>query len=199
MCEGAAECGTDNPESAAQGSEATNCIPRFQPHWYAVHTCSRREKQIARLLEERAIENLLPLYQRKPKNGSIRPPLPLFPGYVFVHIVLRDYLRVLQVPGVVRFLSFRGRPVEVGDEEIEAIRVALQKGVHLQPYPYMKVGQLVEIHHGPLQGTRGRVLRRNNRLRVVLSVHALDRSIVVEVNEEDLTLPWIAPRNRTAA
>ncbi len=199
MCEGATECGTVTIESDGQGLQPPYCIPYFQPHWYAVHTCSRREKQIARVLEERGIESFLPLYQRSPRNGCVRPLLPLFPGYVFVHIVLRDCLRVLQVPGVVRLLSFRGHPAELSDDEIQAIRVILQKGLDLRPYPYMNVGQLVEIHHGPLQGTRGRVLRRSKRLRIVLSVDALGRSLVVEVNEDDLTDGWIAQGNRSAA
>jgi transcription antitermination factor NusG len=37
----------------------------------------------------------------------------LFPGYVFVHMSLRNRLRVLDLPGVVRFLSCNGHPVPV--------------------------------------------------------------------------------------
>jgi transcription antitermination factor NusG len=167
--------------------QTTNSDTRFAAHWYAVHTCSRREKQVARVFSERGIENLLPLYQRKQsRRRSVVSWLPLFPGYVLVRILLREYLCVLQVPGVVRLVSFHGRPAEIDDDEIHAIRIAMQKGLNVQPHPYVKIGKLVEIHCGALQGTRGHVIRRNKNLRVVLSVEALGQSIVVEVNEEDL-------------
>jgi hypothetical protein len=41
-------------------------IPATEPHlvrWYAVYTCSRSEKTVARQMEERGIEHFLPLYR----------------------------------------------------------------------------------------------------------------------------------------
>ena len=187
----------DRSQSVIEWPQGTNSEAAAAARWYAVHTCSRHEKQIARVLAERGIENLLPLYQRKHRKKTTSW-LPLFPGYVFVRIILRDYLCVLQVPGVVRLVSFHGRPAEIDDDEIHAIRVVMQKGLRAQPHPYVKIGQLVEINCGALQGTRGHVIRRNKQLRVVLSVDALGQSIVVEVNQEDLA-PAATERQFAAA
>lgn len=179
-CESSSESAIEWPESAH--SEAA-----LAAHWYAVYTCSRAEKQVARVLSERGFENFLPLYPRKHRRKSSGTYwLPLFPGYVFVRTVLHQHFHVLTVPGVVRLVSFHGRPAEIDDAEINAISIVMQKALKVQPHPYMRVGQLVEIHCGILQGTRGRVIRRNKHLRVVLSVNALGQSIAVEVNEEDL-------------
>lgn len=160
------------------------------PAWYATYTCSRREKQIARVLQERNVECFLPLYEatRRNTHRGQRIYQPLFPGYVFVHIALQDRLCVLQVPGVVQLVSFNGKPAALQDNEIEALQNVLMRGFAVEPYPYLKVNHKVEIRSGPLQGLSGRILRRNGHFRVVLSVDLLHRSVVVDVDAIDLTV-----------
>src|SRR5256886_5981536 len=53
------------------------------------------------LLEQSSVESFLPLYEecRRWKDRRMRLQLPLFPGYVFVHLALRDRLKVLRIPG----------------------------------------------------------------------------------------------------
>ena len=96
---------------------------QLQSHWYAAHVCSRHEKQVARQLEERRVSYFLPVYRsvRRWKDRRKELDLVLFPGYVFVHLDLKDRLRVLQVPSVVRFVSFNGRPAPLPDDEIEVL------------------------------------------------------------------------------
>jgi transcription antitermination factor NusG len=156
--------------------------------WFAAYTCSRREKQVARELSRRAVEYFLPLYRatRRRNHASRAVDLALFPGYVFVHIALRDRLNVLQIPGVVRLVGFNGQPTPLDDNEMDAMRNALGNGLRAEPYPYLKTGRQVEILTGPLQGLRGRVMRKNNRFRVVLSVELLQRSVVVDVDVVDV-------------
>ncbi len=113
--------------------------------------------------------------------------LPLFPGYVFVRMALRDRLRVLQVPGLAHLVAFNGVPLPLPDSDIESIRTALTAGVAAEPYPYLKAGTRVEICRGPLQGTRGILLRRRSTCRVVLSLDLIMRSMVVEVDAADVT------------
>ena len=95
-----------------------------RPRWYAVTTRSRHAKSVRDLLRRKQIEEFLPLYEtiRSWKNGDHRVQLPLFPGYTFVHMALRDRLQVLKVPGVVRLVGFNGNAVPRGDEEVETLR-----------------------------------------------------------------------------
>src|SRR5262252_8272695 len=82
------------------------------PLWYAAYTASRHEKTVAEHLRQRDVECFLPLYEtiRQWNNGRHRVQMPLFPGYVFVRIEMRDRMRVLQVPGLVQLVTFQGAP-----------------------------------------------------------------------------------------
>src|SRR5208282_5693506 len=75
-----------------------------QPRWYAAYTRANHERRVADQLSERGVEHFLPQYEsvRKWKDRKVRLQMPLFPGYVFVHLALQNRLNVLQVPGVAR-------------------------------------------------------------------------------------------------
>src|SRR5213080_1021264 len=119
--------------------------------WYAACTRSRHEKSIVRQLEERGIEYFLPVYRsvRRWKDRRKELDLVLFPGYVFVRLSTAERLRVLQLPGVVCFVSFNGQPAAVPGADIEALRNALIQGVRAEHHPYLNVGQRVKVADGP--------------------------------------------------
>src|SRR5579864_3751158 len=169
-------------------SEEPKVNPEPQMFWYAAYTSSRHEKTVAEHLRQRDVECFLPLYEtvRRWNNGRHRVHLPLFPSYVFVHMGLRDKLRVLQVPGLSQLVTFQGAPAALPEAEIETLRSALTAGIPAQPYRYLSVGSQVEICCGPLQGMKGILLRHQAQFRVVLSVEMIMRSIVVEVEASDV-------------
>lgn len=157
--------------------------------WYAAYTHARHEKKVSLQLEERRIEHFLPVYRsvRRWKDRRKELDLVLFPGYVFVRLPLTDRLRVLQLPGVVRFVSFNGQPAPLPGVEIEALRNGLAQGVRAEHHPYLTVGRRVRVTHGPMAGAEGILLRTKNNCRIVISIDAIMRSIAVEINEEDVT------------
>ncbi|HEV2386520.1 MAG TPA: UpxY family transcription antiterminator [Candidatus Acidoferrales bacterium] len=160
----------------------------LDPRWYAAYTCANHEKQVAAQLLERGVEHFLPLYKtmHRWKDRRIRLQLPLFPGYVFVRLALRDRLKVLQVPSVVRFVGFGGLPTALPEDEIETLRAGLSCGLRAQPHPYLAFGRRVPITNGPLAGMEGILQRRKGKYRVVLSVDLIMRSIAVEASIADL-------------
>lgn len=159
-----------------------------QTLWYAGYTATRHEKRIAEQLMQRSVEHFLPLYQtiHRWKNGRHRVELPLFPGYIFVHIALRERSRVLEIPGFVRLVGFSSIPYALPDTEINAMRDALNLRVKAEPYPYLTCGTRVEIRNGPLDGMTGFLVRRRGKCRVVLSIDLIQRSMVVEAGAEDV-------------
>jgi transcription antitermination factor NusG len=159
-----------------------------EPRWYAAYTCARHEKRIAEQFEQRSIERFLPLYEtvHRWKDRRVRLQLPLFPGYVFVRIALLDQLKVLKVPGVVRLVSFNGRPVPLPELEISALQRGLSSGLRAEPHPYLAPGRRVRIKAGPLCGLSGKLLRRKENYRIVISVDSISRSITCEVALEDV-------------
>jgi transcription antitermination factor NusG len=165
--------------------------------WYAIYTRPHHEKSVAKQLAERRIEALLPTYRsvRRWKDRKKEICLPVFPGYVFVYMHLQDRLPVLQLPGVVRFVTFGGVPASVSEGDLQALRLAAESGAAIEPHPYLKVGWRVEVWRGVLAGTRGVLVREKGSHRLVLSLDLIRRSVAVEVDADDVmplaeSEPW---------
>ncbi len=158
------------------------------PQWFAAYVQTRHEKSVAKQLEDRCVEQFLPLYEatHRWKNGRHKVQLPLFPGYIFVRVVSSEKLKVLQVPGVGYIVGAHGVPTPLRLEEIEQLRHALRSGVLAQPYPYLKLGTRVEICTGPLQGVVGILRRWHGKYRVVISVDLIMQSVAVEIDVSDV-------------
>jgi transcription termination/antitermination protein NusG len=160
-----------------------------QARWYAVYTCANHEKRVADQFAGRGVEHFLPQYEsvRRWKDRKVRLHLPLFPGYLFVHLARQERLRVLQVPGVVRLVGFNGSPTPMPEEDMNRIREFLGQGWRAEPHPYLQVGKRARVVRGPLTGMEGIVARRKNRSRLVLSFDLIQRSMAIEMDEADLT------------
>src|SRR6266566_5836374 len=159
-----------------------------EPRWYVAHTSANHEKRVTQQLLQRSVEHFLPLYDtvRRWKDRRMKLQLPLFPGYVFVRLALRDRLMVLQVPGVARLISFNGKPAALPDKEIEALRTGLVAQLRAEPHPYLTVGRRVRVKGGPLEGVEGILIRKKKACRVVISLDLIMRSASVEVEAADL-------------
>jgi len=156
--------------------------------WWALYTRHQHEKAVAEMLTAKGFEVFLPLYEstRRWKDRRKELDLALFPGYVFVQIALKDKLCVLQLPGAVHLVSFNGQPVALPEAEVETLRDRLCRAPYLEPHPYLKLGRRVRVHSGPLRGVEGIVVRKKDRLRIIVSADLIMRSVSVEVDEADL-------------
>lgn len=157
--------------------------------WYVAYTQPRHEKVVDRHLQLRNLETYLPLYReiRNWKGRRTEISLPLFPGYIFVRLAPGERSKVLEHSSVVCFVNFGGRSATLADEEIEALRNSFAQR-HVEPFPYLSQGKRVKIQDGPLAGLYGTVLRRKGRMRMVVSVDFLQRSIAVDLEPGDLRL-----------
>jgi transcription antitermination factor NusG len=159
------------------------------PHWYVVYTCARHERTVSEDLQSKSVENYLPTYGelRRWSDRRVKIELPLFPGYVFVRIALGEKRRVLSTPGVVRFVSLGGHPYPLPDEEMDALKNALQcRPAH--PFPYLSEGKRVRVKNGPLRGLEGVIVRRKGLYRMVLSIDCIAKSVAVDLEASDLDL-----------
>ena len=156
--------------------------------WYAAYTSAKREKRVAAQLGARQLEYFLPLYAslRQWKDRRVILQLPLFPGYVFVRMALRDRSQVVEIPGVARLVGFNGRPAPLPEEQIAALRNSLATGVRAAPHPLLTVGRKVRVKRGPMAGLQGILKKRKNRARLVVSLELIQRSMVVEMDEENV-------------
>lgn len=158
------------------------------PYWYAIYTKPRHEKRVAEQLIQKSVQTLLPVYEcvRRWKNGRHRVQFPLFPGYAFVRIDLKDRLEVMKVPGVVRLVGSDRGPIPLPNEEIEGLRRGLAAGVDVLPHPYLTVGRRIRVVSGPLQGMRGIMIRQKSHFRIVVSLDLIMQSIRADVDVADV-------------
>lgn len=159
-----------------------------RPRWYAVYANVRHEKRVKDCLDGRMVECYLPSYRsiRRWQDRRKEVELPLFPGYLFVRIAYRSRLQVLTTPGVVHIVSFDGKPASICEDEIEALRRALARGINCEPHPYLKVGRRVRVRNGPLCGVEGTLIRRKEGYRLIISIELIMRSVATEVDEADV-------------
>jgi len=158
-----------------------------EARWYAAQTAPNHEKRVAEHLDAKMVQHFLPLYtakhRRKDRNVTLHRPL--FPGYIFVRISLQDRLEVLKVPSVTRFVG-PSRPTPVPDKDIDGIRHALATGLTAEPHAFLKVGRKVRIVSGPMRGMEGILSRRKGAARVVISLDVIMRSVVLELDINDI-------------
>ena len=108
--------------------------------------------------------------------------LPLLNGYVFVRIDLLQSQSILTVNGVVRIVSFDGKPTPIPDEQIHAIQQVLNEDYKIEVIPFCKQGEYIKIIAGPLRGLGGILLRKKSDLSFVVSVEMINRSVAVDIN-----------------
>jgi transcription antitermination factor NusG len=175
------------PQPIANGSSPVICQASMKL-WYAACTCANHEKRVTGQLSARSVEHFLPLYEsvRQWKDRRVHLQLPLFPGYVFVRLALRDRLQVLQIPSVARLVSFNGAPTALPDAEIEILKAGLERGVQAVPHPYLKAGRRVRVTAGPLEGFEGIVIREKNEWRFVISLDLIQRSIRLDIDADSV-------------
>jgi transcription antitermination factor NusG len=158
-------------------------------HWYAIWTRSRHEQMVRDQLTQKAIEAFLPTVTRWSRWKDRRKKIdwPLFPGYCFARFDPIDRLAVLKCAGVVSIVGFEGgEPAPIPEQEIDGIRRLITSSLAYDPCPFIREGEMVEVVHGPLKGVVGRLVRKNDKARLVLSVDLIGQAVSVDVDAADV-------------
>ena len=156
--------------------------------WYALWTRSRHEQVVREQLERKQVEAFLPTVTRwsRWKDRKKKIDWPLFPGYCFARFDPRQRLHILKCGGVVSIVSIDGEPAQIPEYEIHAIRQLVESELAFDPCPLIREGMMVEVTHGPLKGVVGRLSRKNDKARLVLSVDLIGQAVSVEVDAADV-------------
>jgi len=93
----------------------------------------------------------------------------------------------------------RGKtPVPIDDAEILSLQAAIGSGLHIEPWPYIEIGERVRIKDDGLDGMEGILTSFKGNQRVVISVTLLRRSVALEIDRSRITAltpPRTAPRD----
>jgi len=172
-----------------------------QPNnWYALQVRTRWEEPAAAQLRGKGFQTLLPTYTTK-RRWSDRYKIvqaPLFPGYVFCSFDVHNRLPVLITPGVISVVGRGKTPVPIDDAEILSLQAAIGSGLHIEPWPYIEIGERVRIKDDGLDGMEGILTSFKGNQRVVISVTLLRRSVALEIDRSRITAltpPRTAPRD----
>ncbi len=155
--------------------------------WYAIYTRSRYEKRTHALLNRNGIDAYLPLVKkwRIWSDRKKRVDMPLLPSYLFIHTDQGNphtYFNILNTPGVVRFITFEGKPVPIPEAQIEALKRLNDEGIDMDcldetPPP----GTPVKVIRGSMKGLTGEVIQVGNKKQLVLRLDALDKCVTLKI------------------
>ena len=168
-------------------------------HWYAVHTYSGHEKKVKTNIERRAdtmglknkvFDILVPTEKesrvRQGKKSEI--DRKVFPGYVFIEMVLDDntWYLVKSTTGVIGFVG-DAKPTVVKDAEVRDIKKALEESEN-KPIirPRWEVGQSVRVNAGPFADFTGTIQEINapkDKVKVLISIFGRDTPVELEFSQ----------------
>lgn len=174
--------------------------------WYVVQTYSGSEdsvkKDIDRRIESMGMQDLIfdviipeeKLVEKKinskGEEETIEKIKKIFPGYVFVHMIITDesWHVIRNTPQVTGFLGSSGgrtKPVPVETDEMNQILLNIG-AIELPKFKY-NVGDSVTIARGPFEGQIGEVVSFDNQHQVVVvNIDLLGRATPTELNFTDI-------------
>lgn len=139
--------------------------------WFAIYTKPKYEKKVADRLEKSGIEVYCPMVTqiKQWSDRKKKVETPLIPSYVFVNIAEKNRNDVFDIPGVVRYLFWLGKPAIVRENEILALKESLKETFSaVEIFPYKK-GDIINISEGPFKGKEGIIKQvGKNRVQLVL-------------------------------
>ncbi|NKI25217.1 UpxY family transcription antiterminator [Arenibacter sp. 6A1] len=92
--------------------------------WYVLHTKPKNEKKAAIRLQDMGIDAYCPT-RTEVKQWSDRKKkveVPLLPSMILVQLAEKERNHVFQVPGVLRYMHWLGKPATVTQAEVEALQ-----------------------------------------------------------------------------
>ena len=166
--------------------ENNNTFIRKQtlPKWYAVYTNPRAEKQVNERLLDVGVETFLPL-QKTYRKWSDRKKLiekPLLSSYVFVRVVPVDFPKVFTTQGVVKFVTFEGKPASIPEKQIDNLRLIIDSDTQIEvTSEKFDQGDQVEVINGSLVGLTGELIKVGGKNRVVIRIDKLEQNIILTI------------------
>jgi transcription antitermination factor NusG len=174
--------------STLQRSSSTvvNHLHDSEPRWFAVHTRSKSEKFVQRMLIKKGILAWLPLQKlmRRYTRSTRLTEKPLINCYVFVKITKDQYVPVLETENVAGFVKFSKNLIAIPESEIDILKkITLEDGLDVEAVKgSFSEGDPVEIAAGNLAGLKGRVVKSEGKRKFQVELNYLFHSLLITVD-----------------
>ncbi|WP_291962575.1 UpxY family transcription antiterminator [Maribacter sp.] len=141
-------------------------------NWYVLYVKPKNEKKVAQRLSVLQVEVYCPMIKEVKQWSDRKKTIeaPLFKSYVFINISEGERQRVFDVPGVVRYLYWLGKPAVVRDIEMETLKKWLTDDT-VENYSLTKLesGDKVAIKYGALKDKKAQIIEiGKTRVRLIL-------------------------------
>lgn len=164
----------------------TNQLHESEPRWFAVHTRSKSEKFVQRMLSKKGIHAYLPLQKlmRRYARSTRLVEKPLINSYVFVKIVKNQYVPVLETENVAGFVKFSKNMIAIPEEEMDILRrITLEDGLEVEAVPsQFAEGDAVEIAAGNLMGMKGHIVKLEGKRKMQVELGYLGYSLLITID-----------------
>ena len=168
--------------------DSPEIVHRDERFWHALYVRSRAEKKVLSQLEDNGFQAYLPLITqvRKWSDRKKKVEEPLFKSYVFVYSNEKEHIPILNVYGVIKFVTFEKKAVVVPENQILAIKKFVNEYESGEEYKMqnnadLKEGQMVRIINGPMKGLVGRLDTIRNKRHLIVFIEVVGQYIPVHL------------------
>jgi transcriptional antiterminator NusG len=174
----------------------------MRSQWFVIHTLSGQEAKVKESIEKRLKteemgeyirEVLVPMEKVAEVRGGKKSVTTrkLYPGYVFVEMVLLDeghrliekpWYFIRDTPGIIGFVGGE-RPTPASQEEIDSIKARISESEDTErPKVSFDVGETVKVNDGPFLNFSGIIEELDpDRGKLKVTVNIFGRSTPVEL------------------
>jgi transcription antitermination factor NusG len=152
--------------------------------WFAIYTRPKNEKKVVEGLEKLGVEVYCPMVTQVKQWSDRKKKVeaPLINSYVFVNIEDKKRNIVFEVPGVVRYLFWLGKPAVIQEHEIDLLKASLKGIFSNVEVNGIQPGDTLTISKGPFQGKEGVVSQVDkNKIRLVLK----ELGVTITISKEE--------------
>lgn len=181
--------------SAALGvSDTTTPSPEPRPasggRWYVAQVLSQKEAYAAEHLARQGFQTFFPRFSRASsragKGGAVLAPL--FRGYIFVKFDIKvdRWLAVNSTRGVIRLVGPRlSAPSAVSADLMALLMSRCSGGILVKLPDYIRAGDRIQIHAGPLAGQIAQIeaFDDRGRVKVLLRMLGAEHSVAVTADQ----------------
>ena len=149
--------------------------------WFALYTKPHNELKVAQKLLTMGIESYCPtiIVEKQWSDRKKKIEQPLLNSYVFVKINEKDRSLVFDVPGVVRYLFWLGKPAVVKEVEVQAIKQMLQEQYTDITVTTLEVGKKIVLQEGAFKGLEA-TLKEQKGNKTILVLDGLGITLILE-------------------
>jgi transcription antitermination factor NusG len=162
-------------------------------YWHAVYTKPRWEKKVAALLDAKGIEYYCPL-NKVVKQWSDRKKTilePLFKSYVFVQVADDKKWELLNIAGILNYVTWLGKPAKIKESEIFTIRKFLKEFTSAQVTEGpLEINAQVKVKQGALMNYRGILLQISGN-RASVKLESMGLQLITVIDKKNLEMVTI--------